>query len=104
MLSMPDSLLRGICIATLGASFFGFSGATPVHAQSVQEQEPRKAADLALVERRMQAAYKQIAPAIVRITYGTHNNRERPRGSGVIVTPAAKSMPFVRRSACACWT
>ena len=81
---MPESLLRAICIATLGASFFGFSRATPVHAQS--EHELPKAADLASVERRMQAAYQQIAPAIVRITYGTRNNRDWTRGSGVIVT------------------
>ena len=83
MLSMPDSLLRGICIATLGASFFGFSGATPVQAQSVQVLEPGTAAESALIERRMQAAYQQIAPAIVRITYGTRNERTC---SGAIVT------------------
>lgn len=44
-------------------------------------------ADPESVERKIQAAYQQIAPAVVRITYGTHNNRDWTRGSGVIVTP-----------------
>ena len=42
--------------------------ATSLQAQPGQEQEPQRAADLALIEQRMQAAYEKISPAVVRIT------------------------------------
>ena len=83
MLSISDSHVGGICIATLGASFIVFASTKPVRAQ---ELSPQKTADIEAVERRIQAAYKQIAPAIVRITYGAPHNREWTRGSGTIVT------------------
>ena len=60
--------------------------ATSAQAQPGQEQEPQRAADLASIERRMQAAYEKISPAVVRITYGTHMNRDWTMCSGVIVT------------------
>jgi len=72
--------------------------ATSVQAQPGQEQEPQRAADLASIERRMQAAYERIGPAVVRITYGTHNNREWTLDSGVIVTAEGHVVTTCTRS------
>lgn len=54
MLSIPDSLLRRICIASLGAFLFGISAAEPVRAQSLQEQ--KTLADLTSIDRATDAS------------------------------------------------
>ena len=41
----------------------------PVQAQPGQEQEPQNAADLALIERRMQAAYERRLPECGRLLH-----------------------------------
>ena len=61
-------------------------GDLPVEAQSHQVRKPQMAADLESFEQRVQAAYKKISPAVVRITYGTRMNREWTLGSGVVVS------------------
>jgi S1-C subfamily serine protease len=82
--SKQASLLRVIYFAVLGASISGFSSA----------QDTQRVADLASIEDRVQAVYKQVGPAIVRFAYGKDQklpfgfaiNRKLHFGSGVIVT------------------
>jgi S1-C subfamily serine protease len=73
----------GFCLVNLSVTRHLNAG-PPVQAQPGQEQEPQRAADLASIERRMQAVYEQVGPAIVRFAYG--KDPKRRLGTGVIVT------------------
>ena len=55
--------------------FLALFGCVPsLQVQPGQEQEPQRAADLASIEKRMQAVYEQVGPAIVKFAYGTSGN------------------------------
>ena len=68
------SPLRVIYLAAIGASLSGFSRA----------QDTQRVADLASIEGRVQAVYRQVGPATVRFGYGKDHKMQF--GSGVIVT------------------
>jgi hypothetical protein len=68
-----------------------FAWLKSVQAWPGQEQEPQRAVNLASIERRMQAVYEQVGPAIVKFAYG--KDPELPLGNGVIVTADGPWLP-----------
>ena len=77
--SKPATLLRVFYFAVLAATLSAFSSA----------QDTQKVADLASIEDRVQAVYKQVGPAIVRFAYSKNHfgkTRKLQFGSGVIVS------------------